>query len=295
MKAVPSPDLGFQADRSAVFVDDDRVDQRQSLAGSLADFLGGEEEVEDAGANFLGDARARVCHADLRPGVLVAGADGDRALCGGAVPRGFSAIACAALTTRFVTMRSDSVGRQWTGGNSGSKSVTTSATYFHSLRQRVIGAFQGVVQIDRLLLPAGRDGRTPSWSPTMFATCCNSFQRLFDGLGDFAAEVVRGRRRGAWPRCRAADSSVTESFFAASKMRLKASEQPADVGEGVLEESRVVADVLRRRVDFVGDAGGQLSDRLQPLAPGQFGLHPLLFPATAAAAGWPGRRPAAAR
>ena len=40
-------DLGLEIDRSPVFIDHDRVGQREPLAGSLADFLGGEEEVED--------------------------------------------------------------------------------------------------------------------------------------------------------------------------------------------------------------------------------------------------------
>src|SRR5581483_679816 len=49
-----------------------------------------------------------------------------------------SAIVCAALTSRFKITWLNSPGRQGTAGKAGSKSVTTSATYFHSLRATVI-------------------------------------------------------------------------------------------------------------------------------------------------------------
>ena len=78
-------DLGLEVDRSAVLFDHDGVGDRESLAGPLADVLGGEEEVEDPGADFLGDARAGVLDADFRPGVVAARADGDDAFAVGAV------------------------------------------------------------------------------------------------------------------------------------------------------------------------------------------------------------------
>ncbi len=47
-------------------------------------------------------------------------------------------MACTALMIRFNTTRLISAGMQQTGGNSRSKSVTISATCFHSLREMVI-------------------------------------------------------------------------------------------------------------------------------------------------------------
>ena len=44
------------------------------------------------------------------------------------------------------------------------------------------------------------------------------------------------------------------------------------MAESVLQEPRIVAHVLRRRVDFVGDSGGKLTDRFEPMGLRQFGL-----------------------
>ena len=111
--------------------------QGQTLSAPLADVLGGEKGVEDAVADFVGNAGARIFHADFRPGAVAARADDDLAFAVGSV-RQASATACAALTTRLTTTRLMSEGRQETGGKSAAKSVTTSATSFHSLRQRVM-------------------------------------------------------------------------------------------------------------------------------------------------------------
>ena len=53
---------------------------------------------------------------------------------------------------------------------------------------------------------------------------------------------------------------------------LKAFEELLEVAEGVAQKARVVADVLRGCVDLVGDAGGELADRLHLL-----GQHELRF------------------
>ena len=70
---------------------------------------------------------------------------------------------------------------------------------------------------------------------------------------------------------------MRESVRGGLQQAVEGVQQAVDVAEGVLEESGVVADVLGGGVDFVGDAGGQLADRLHPLGLGQFHAHPLLF------------------
>ncbi|MCY1304314.1 hypothetical protein D9M70_540610 [compost metagenome] len=61
-------------------VGDDEIRDRQPEPGALADFLGGEEGLEDALAYALGDADASVLHLDFRPGRDETGAQGDAAL-----------------------------------------------------------------------------------------------------------------------------------------------------------------------------------------------------------------------
>ena len=181
-------DLGLEIDRSPVLIDHDRMGQRESLAGSSADLLGGEEEVEDPRADVLGDARAGVFHADFR----VAASDRVRTVMT-PLPSAplcvASAMAWAALTTRFSTTLLMSVGRQWTAGSSGSKSVTTSATYFHSLWQRVIAPAMTWFRSTACFPPVA-GVRELLHGPDDVRHVLHALQRLLDGLGDFAGQVV---------------------------------------------------------------------------------------------------------
>ncbi len=77
---VPLPDFGFEVQRAAVFVDHHGAGDRQALARALADFLGGEERIEDARTHFDRNALAGVADGDLDRSVEHPGADGDQPL-----------------------------------------------------------------------------------------------------------------------------------------------------------------------------------------------------------------------
>ena len=55
------------SNRALMFFDDHGMRDRQTLAGPLANFLGGEERVEDPLADGLRDAAAGIAHAPPRP------------------------------------------------------------------------------------------------------------------------------------------------------------------------------------------------------------------------------------
>ena len=56
----PFPGPGLEADAAAVAIDDRRARERQALAGAAADVLGGEERIEHAVADRVGDTTTGV-------------------------------------------------------------------------------------------------------------------------------------------------------------------------------------------------------------------------------------------
>src|SRR5262245_36931577 len=72
-------ELGLEAQRPAVLVDDDIASDREALAGAAADVLGGEERIVDLVADGLGDAGAGVADRDLDLAVEPARAHDDLA------------------------------------------------------------------------------------------------------------------------------------------------------------------------------------------------------------------------
>ena len=61
---VPLPSLGGEIELAAVAFDDDAARDRQALARAAPHFLGGEERIEDARADRLGNAAAGVADRD---------------------------------------------------------------------------------------------------------------------------------------------------------------------------------------------------------------------------------------
>ena len=76
-KCSASVDFGIEPNIAVMFLHDDVVADGESLAGSLADLLGGEERLEDAGAGGKRNAGAVVFDFDLNIVVDLASADGE--------------------------------------------------------------------------------------------------------------------------------------------------------------------------------------------------------------------------
>ena len=152
MKVVPLPGALDHLDRAPVLIDDDVVGDGQALARAFADFLGGEERLEDALLDVRRHAGARVADLDDGPFAVGARLHADLALALAAVAD-HVLIACAAFTTMLSTTWLNSAGEQCTDGRLASRSISTSATYFHSLLATVmvlwIARFRSVAVFSR--------------------------------------------------------------------------------------------------------------------------------------------------
>ena len=80
----------------------------------------------------------------------------------------------------------------------------------------------------------------------------DAFERLVERARNFFLEVVE-----------VGFAEQLAGRFAADVDQLR--EQDVELAERFLEEAQVVADVLRRRIDFVRDTGGELADGLELL------------------------------
>ena len=131
--------FAVEVDRPSMTLHDDGPGDGQSLPRAASHLLGGEEGIEDLVANRLGNAGAGVLHVDFDPVSVAAGADGDRSPLARTQYRPVrrASMACAALTIRFRSTWFRSPGRQVMGGKSSARSVTASATYFHSFLEIV--------------------------------------------------------------------------------------------------------------------------------------------------------------
>ena len=85
-------DLALELNCSAVFFCDDVMCDGQSLAAALAGFFGGEKRIEDAVADFFGDAGAGIFDVDFGPVAVLPGAERNSAFLSG-LCQFFSAIA----------------------------------------------------------------------------------------------------------------------------------------------------------------------------------------------------------
>src|ERR1700740_2625445 len=73
----------IEGERAAVFFDDDGAREGEALAGTFADFLGGEKWVEYFAANAFGDSGAAILYGDDDRVTILSGLDDDEALFAG--------------------------------------------------------------------------------------------------------------------------------------------------------------------------------------------------------------------
>ena len=175
---------------------------RQALAGALADRLGGEERIEDALLDVRRHAAAGVGDFDLGPFAVGARLDADPALALAAVPT-TSPMACAAFTRMLRNTWLSSAGEHGTGGRFASRSVSISATYFHSLRRHGDGALDRAVEIGGGLL--ARRVRELLHGAHDLGDAIDAFQGLVERARNLLLEVVEVGFAGSSPRRRAAD------------------------------------------------------------------------------------------
>jgi hypothetical protein len=99
-----------------------------------------------------------------------------------------------------------------------------------------------------------------------------AFEGLFDGAGRFGDEEIQfalaeglfefgGEFRGGGILLDSAEEALVLA------------EDGNNLGEGLLEETDVVADVLRRSVDLMGDAGGEPADGFEFLGVAELEFH----------------------
>ena len=67
------------------------------------------------------------------------------------------------------------------------------------------------------------------------------------------------------------------AFLGRLQQPVEGIDQLRNIGKPLFDKAQIVAQVLIGRVDFVGNSGGQVADGFQPLAAGQFALHPFPF------------------
>ena len=102
----------------------------------------------------------------------------------------------------------------------------------------------------------------------------DTFQRLFDRLGQLAGQVRQiGFVSGSTNRLRLV--GPTGTGIGRIHQGCQVLEDAHQVFQRIAEKPQVVTDELDGRVDLMGDAGRQLSDRLQLLREAQLGLDAL--------------------
>ena len=69
----------FESESAAVLFDDDGAGEGEALAGTFADFLGGEKRIEDFAAHAFGNSGAAILHGDDDAIAILASLDGNEA------------------------------------------------------------------------------------------------------------------------------------------------------------------------------------------------------------------------
>src|SRR5271155_3774679 len=272
-KCGASAHFRFEGERATVFFHDDGARQGEALAGTFADFLGGEKRVEYFAANSFGDSRAAIPHGDDDRVAILAGLDHDQAL----------------FTGNFHDV-SNGVGRvdeqvqedlieiaEMTGDGRQDAEIGFDFGYiFGFVARNDQGAFDGFVEVGGDFIGAAihvgelfhgaDDGGDAIYAVHHLLEGFGNF-RLEKGPLDFGADRVEGLeqlgRHGAL-------AGLLRDFFVLG-------DHSEAVVEGILDEASVVSDKLDGGINFVGDSGGEAADRLELLRVTELDFHLALF------------------
>src|SRR5258706_8378998 len=100
----------------------------------------------------------------------------------------------------------------------------------------------------------------------------DAIEGLLDGLW-YLGRQIRHVRDGGGGLDRGEQFGRDDAGLGGAEELVVFGHQPGDVPERVLHETSVVPDVLSRRVDLVGDAGGKLADGLHLLRVAELDFH----------------------
>src|SRR5271156_2516924 len=272
-KCGASAHFRFEGERATVFFHDDGARQGEALAGTFADFLGGEKRVEYFAANSFGNPRAAIPHGDDDRVAILAGFDDDQAL----------------FTGKFHDV-SNGVGRvdeqvqedlieiaEMTGDGRQDTEIGFDFGYiFGFVARNDQSAFDGFVEVGGDFIGAALHVGELFHGADDGGDAVYAVHHLLEGFGnfcfqegpfDFGADRVEGLqqfgRHGAL-------AGLVGDFFVLG-------DHGEAVAKGILDEAGVVSDELDRGIDFVGDSGSEAAYRFEFLRVAELDFHLALF------------------
>src|SRR5271163_2107939 len=263
----------FEGERAAVLFDDDGARQGEALAGTFADFFGGEKRIEDLSANPFRDSGAAILHGDDDAVAVLASTDDDEAF----------------FTGNFHDV-SNGVGRvdeqvqedlieiaEMTGDGRQDTEIGFDFGYiFGFVARNDQSAFDGFVEVGGDFIGAAIHVGELFHGADDGGDAVYAVHHLLEGFGnfcfqegpfDFGADRVEGLqqfgRHGAL-------AGLVGDFFVLG-------DHGEAVAKGILDEASVVSDKLDGGINFVGDSGGEAADRLELLRVTELDFHLALF------------------